>query len=228
MTKRGFKKVPAMVLACGLVLALVPTACTTDGNADGFLLELRGRAVEIIPLQDIMVFSSATYDLMGLDSVRHIVQSTIGVNGSIVDGELEFISHGIPTGTDHLFSIGDWFEMMGKNVSNISDEDTTIIHLGLRTELPEDIQNGTLIHARIVMDYFTDSTYRMAVPIFVDRPVSFAVFEDRAFELKKGWNVMIFEYNLNDAGEIVEASVYTVDPDDPFLGSFQFVVWWMN
>jgi len=228
MVKRGFQKVPTMALACGLALALVLTACTGGGNADDFLLELRGQAIEIIPLQDIMVFSSATYSLMGLDSVQHIVQSTIGVKGSIVGGELEFISRGVPSGPDHMFSIGDWFEMMGKFVSKISDEGTMITHLSLRTELPGDMRDGTLVHGRIVMDYTTNSTYRMAVPTFVDRHVSFACLEGRDFEFRKGWNVLVFGYQLNDAGEVVEANVYVVEPGDPSLDPFQFVIWWMD
>jgi len=228
MVKKGSQKVPAMILVCALAVFM---GCTADRNTDNdgdFLLELRGQAIEIIPLQDIMVFSSAMYDLMCLHTSQHIVQSTIGVNGSIVDGELEFVSHGVPTGTDYLFSIGDWFEMMGKNVSNVSDENAMVVHLNLRTELPEEMPNGAPLHARIIMDYFTDSVYRMAVPFFVDRPVSFIGFENGFFEFEKGWNVMVFEYNLDDTGKVIDASVYTVEPDNPFLGTFQFVVWWMN
>ena len=227
MVNSGSRKMSAMGLVCALVLA----GCSGDGDTTGdgdFLLELRGQAIEIIPLQDIMVFSSPAYDLMCLHSSRHVVQSTIGVNGSIVHGELEFVSRGVPSGADHLFGIGDWFEMMGKNVSNVSDESATVVHLNLRTELPDRMPNGAPLHARIVMDYFSDSVYRMAVPFFVDRPVSFVGFDNGVFEFGRGWNVMVFEYGLNDAGEVVYASVYTVDPDSPFLASFQFVVWWMN
>jgi len=231
MAKRGSQNVSAMGLVCALVLAIILTGCTTDCGTDNdgdFLLELRGQAIEIIPLQDIMVFSSPVYDLMCIHSSQHIVQSTIGVKGSIVYGELEFVSHGVPAGTDYLFSIGDWLEMMGKNVSDVSDENAMVIHLNLRTELPTEMPNGVPLRARIVMDYFTDTVYRMAVPFFIDRPVSFVGFEDGVLEFTRGWNVMIFEYNLNDTGEIIDASVYTVEPDDPFLDTFQFVVWWMN
>jgi len=236
---------PTIALVCGMALALVLASYPADGfydnddcdvnaNGDDFLLELRGQVIEVVPSHGIRAFSSAMYDLMDLNSAQQIVHSSIGVNGSIIDGELEFIAYGIPANTDNLFSIDSWFDViMGENVSNISNKNTRIIHLELWAELPEDMQEEGLVYGQIVMDYASDSVYRVAVPIFVDRSVSFAAFEkrtpeDMVFEFTRGWNVLVFEYNLNDEGEVVDTNVYAVDLDDPILDLFQFVVWWLN
>jgi len=230
MVKREFQKVPAMALACGLVLALILTGCLADAgndNADDFPLELRGQVVEIISLQNNVALGSATHDPVGLTSDQRMVYSSIGVNGSIVDGRLEFISRGIIPVTDHLFSIGNWFEVVGEHVSNISDENTMVTHLDLWSELPEEMQDRGLVHGRIYMDYSSDYMSRLAIPIFADRPVSFTAFQD-SFEFTMGWNILIFEYNLDGEGEILDSNVRIVDHDDPFLDLFQFVIWWMD
>jgi len=227
MVKRKFQKVPAMALTCGLALALVLTGCSADDNAGDLPLELRGQVVEIISSKNTITLGLATYGMAGLNSHQRAVYSNIGVNGSIVDGKLEFISRDATPVTDYLFGIGDWFKMADEYVSNISDENTMITHLDLWSELPEHMQDEGLVHGRIYMDYSSYTMSRLAVPVFADRPVSFTAFQND-FEFTRGWNILIFEYNLDGEGKVVDSSVQIVDYDDPILNTFQFVIWWTD
>ncbi|MCL2190583.1 MAG: hypothetical protein FWB79_01165 [Treponema sp.] len=228
MVKRGIQKMSA-VTALALVLAIGPTDGDNGGGED-FTLELRGQAVEIVPLRDLMAFGSAGHDPPCLGSARHAVRSTIGASGSIVHGRLEFVSRGVPSSASHTFGIGQWFDMIGKRVSNVSDKAAEIVYLGLLVEPP--LHGGIPVQGRIVMDDFAGSVYRVAIPVFVDRPVSLYVFDDRTFReyqalgFGRGWSVLVFEYRLDDEGEVLDVGVHAFDPGDPTLEAFQFVVWW--